>query len=474
MITDTLINTYMTNYQGGPSTAALTDGGFIVCWQSYNQNGDGFFDVYAQRYDASGVARGDEFRINTKANHTDNQRIPSIAALADGGFVVSWESYNQDGDGLGVYARHYAANGEAQGGEFLINTVIADNQSNPSVAALADGGFVVTWNSYNQDGNEFGIYAQRYAASGAELGREFLVNTTTASSQINPSITALADGGFVVSWASHGQDGDSYGIFAQRYDSVGEVQGAEFLVNTTTASHQMAPSITAFIDGGFVVTWNSYNQDGSGYGVYAQRYDANGAELGREFRINTATASDQVGRSTAALTDGGFVVTWQSFGQDGDGLGVYAQRYDANGEIQGGEFRVNTTSTGHQSNSSVTALADGGFVVSWDSYGQDGSDYGVYAKRYDADGNEIEWMIPPDLTSLPTADRLYNWAESIYSDLFPNHPTSQDVFGYYARVYENGNALGEQNDHIYFYDGISITLVGTVDDFLPDAMAAGF
>ncbi|MCW5599183.1 MAG: hypothetical protein KIT59_08750 [Nitrosomonas sp.] len=269
-------------------------------------------------------------------------------------------------------------------------------------------------------------------------------------------------------------DGDSYGIFAQRYDSVGEVQGAEFLVNTTTASHQMAPSITAFIDGGFVVTWNSYNQDGSGYGVYAQRYDANGAELGREFRINTATASDQVSRSTAALTDGGFVVTWQSFGQDGDGLGVYAQRYDANGEIQGGEFRVNTTSTDHQSNSSVAALADGGFVVSWDSYGQDGSDYGVYAKRYDADGNEIEWMIPPDLTSLLTADRLYNWAESIYSDLFPNHPTSQDVFGYYARVYENGNALGEQNDHIYFYDGISITLVSTVDDFLPDAMAAGF
>lgn len=90
------------------------------------------------------------------------------------------------------------------------------------------------------------------------------------------------------------------------------------------------------------------------------------------------------------------------------------------------------------------------------------------------DGNEIEWMISPDLTSLPTADRLYNWAESIYSDLFPNHPTSQDVFGYYARVYENGNALGEQDDHIYFYDGNSITLVGTADDFLPDAMAAGF
>ncbi|MCW5619138.1 MAG: hypothetical protein KIS65_08030, partial [Nitrosomonas sp.] len=150
------------------------------------------------------------------------------------------------------------------------------------------------------------------------------------------------------------------------------------------------------------------------------------------------------------------------------------QRYDANGEIQGGEFRVNTMSAGHQSNSSVAALADGGFVVSWDSYGQDGSDYGVYAKRYDADGDAIEWIIPPDLSTLPIADRLYNWAESVHPNLFPNHPDSQDAFGYYARIYENGHALGEQDDHIYYYDGNSIVLVGTVDDFLPDAVAAGF
>jgi len=474
MITDTLINTYINNYQGGPSTAALTDGGFVVCWQSYNQNGDGFFDVYAQRYDASGVAQGDEFRINTTTTNHNDKRIPSIAALADGGFVVSWESYNQDGEGFDVYAQRYAASGEAQGEEFIVNTTTADNQLSPSIAALADGGFVVTWNSYNQDGDEFGIYAQRYAASGAELGREFLVNTMTASSQINPSITALVDGGFLVSWMSHGQDGDSYGIFAQRYDSIGVAHSAEFLVNTTTASYQGNPSTAALADGGFVVSWESYNQDGDGFGIYAQRYDTNGTELGREFRVNTETASDQASQSTTALVDGGFVVTWQSHGQDGDGFGIYAQRYDANGDIQGGEFRVNTMSAGHQSNSSVAALADGGFVVSWDSYGQDGSGYGVYAKRYDADGNEIEWLIPPDFSTLPTTDRLYNWAESIYSDLFPNHPASQDVFGYYARVYENGNALGEQDDHIYFYDGNSIELVGTVNDFLPDAMAAGF
>ena len=120
-------------------------------------------------------------------------------------------------------------------------------------------------------------------------------------------------------------------------------------------------------------------------------------------------------------------------------------------------------------------------MVSWQSDGQDGDGYGVYAKRYDADGDAIDWIIPPDLPVLPpdpfilpTADRLYNWAESAHPNLFPNHPDSQDILGYYARIYENGHALGEQDDHIYYYDGNSIVLVGTVDDFLPDAVAAGF
>ncbi|WP_297324075.1 Ig-like domain-containing protein [Nitrosomonas sp.] len=74
------------------------------------------------------------------------------------------------------------------------------------------------------------------------------------------------------------------------------------------------------------------------------------------------------------------------------------------------------------------------------------------------------------------ADRIFDWGERQYPDLFSDHPESQDVFGYHARIYSNGNALGEQNDHIYFYDGGTgdIILVGTTADFLPQAIAAGY
>ena len=88
------------------------------------------------------------------------------------------------------------------GAEFLINTHTSNNQQSPSVTSLADGGFVVTWMSYNQDGSSWGIYGQRYAADGAASGSEFLINTHTSSNQQSPSVTSLADGGFVVTWMS--------------------------------------------------------------------------------------------------------------------------------------------------------------------------------------------------------------------------------------------------------------------------------
>ncbi|WP_394809202.1 putative Ig domain-containing protein [Nitrosomonas sp.] len=131
------------------------------------------------------------------------------------------------------------------------------------MAALADGGFVVTWIASS------GIYAQRYDASSAMQGTEFRVNTyNTAVYQFQPSVAALDDGGFVVTWLALS------GIYAQRYDASGVMQGAEFLVNTYTVGGQSFPSVAALADGGFVVTWMSRGQ--AGWGIYAQRYDSDG------------------------------------------------------------------------------------------------------------------------------------------------------------------------------------------------------
>jgi hypothetical protein len=380
------VNTYTSGAQQDPSITALNDGGFVATWSSDSQDGDGS-GIYGQRYDSVGAKAGGEFQVNTYTNSTQNG--PSITALNDGGFVATWKSWDQDGSGDGIYGQRYDSAGAKAGAEFQVNTYTSGNQSFQSITGLNDGGFVVTWDSDGQDGDLDGVFGQRYDSAGAKAGAEFQVNTYTNSAQFGSSITALNDGGFVATWWSFGQDGDHYGVYGQRYDSAGAKAGAEFQVNTYTNSAQNGPSITGLNDGGFVATWKSDGQDGSGNGIYGQRYDSAGATVGAEFLVNTTTYSDQMYPSITALNDGGFVATWWSFGQDGDHYGVYGQRYDSAGAKAGAEFQVNTYTSDSQYFPSITALNDGGFVVTWQSVGQDGDHYGIYGQRYDSAGQAV-------------------------------------------------------------------------------------
>jgi Ca2+-binding RTX toxin-like protein/subtilisin-like proprotein convertase family protein len=380
---ETRVNTATNSQQQYPSVTALADGGWVVTWMSYGQDGSEY-GVFGQRYGADGSLQGGEFKGNTFAN--SSQQEPSVTALTDGGWVVTWMSYGQDGSDWGVFGQRFGANGAAQGGEFRVNSVVNGAQYYPSVTALVDGGWVVTWNSNGQDGNELGIFGQRYGADGAAQGTEFRVNNYTNSNQHHPSVTALADGGWVVTWMSNGQDSSNHGVFGQRYGVDGTALGEEFRANTYTNGDQIYPSVTALAGGGWVVTWMSIYQDGSAYGIFGQRYGADGVTRGTEFKVNTYTNNEQQYPSVTALVDGGWVVTWMSANQDGSGWGVFGQRFGADGAVQGVEFRANTYTISTQFYPSVTALVDGGWVVTWMSTDQDGSDFGIYSQRYTVDG----------------------------------------------------------------------------------------
>ena len=356
-----------------------------------------------------------EFLV-TDSSLSSNQKITS---LPDGGFVVTWESF--DGDNSDIFGQRYTRLGAAEGAGFWLNTTMEDWQSNPAITSLPDGGFVVTWAS-GQDGDGTGIYGQRYTSAGAASDVEFRVNTTTAGWQQNPTITSLSDGGFVVSWVSSGQDGNGTGIYGQRYTSSGAVTGGEFRVNTTTANDQSAPAITLLSDGGFVVTWESKLQDGSNSGIYGQRYTSSGAATGGEFRVNTTTENSQLYPSITSLADGGFVVAWSS--ELDFSWGTYGQRYTSTGEAVGGEFRVNATEQDDYTAPAIKSLSDGGFVVAWQSaFFQDGDGWGISGQRYTSTGAAMggEFQVntttegsqyDPSITALPNGGFVATWRSS--------------------------------------------------------------
>src|SRR5207247_1044019 len=107
-------------------------------------------------------------------------------------------------------------------------------------------------------GSYSGIFGQRYAGSGATLGPEFQVNTYTTGFQTEPALAAAPSGSFMVVW--QGLEGSSWGVFGQRYAASGTPLGPEFRVNTFTAQEQLLPSIASDGLGNFVVVWQS-NQD---------------------------------------------------------------------------------------------------------------------------------------------------------------------------------------------------------------------
>ena len=341
---------------------------------------------------------GGEIRVNTYT--TNDQSQPRVAALNDGGYVIAWQSSGQDGKDNGIYGQRYNASGTKTGDEFLINSNGASySQETPEVTGLPGGGFVVTWVS-DQDGDGKGIYAQRFDANGAKLGTEFQVNTNTALDQIDPSVTSLKDGGFVVTWT--GPDGGFTGIFGQRFAADGTKIGTEFQINTITNLVQKGSAVTALANGGFAVKWWSESRLDLGKyhtnepGLAVQMFDAYGAKIGTEFAIdsyyNTFVGSAGPAYSSiTGLADGGFVVTGSSSVNDTwfpDFGGITGQRYSVSGTKLGPPFKINTNGQGNVFDGTrVTSLTDGGFVVTWVSKHID-NDFSIYGQRFLSDGTK--------------------------------------------------------------------------------------
>jgi len=373
---DFQVNSYTTGNQYVPRLGTTADGDFVVAWRGYDGDNVG---VFARRVDTGGTVLGADFQVNTYT--TAGQYPWDVAPRADGGVVVVWGSAGQDGDGSGVFAQLVDSTGLAVGTEFQINTYTTGAQSPAKIALAADGGFVAVWESYGQDGDGSGVFGQRLDSTGAPLGTEFQINSYATSTQNNPVIAADEAGGFVVAWSSNGQDGDSFGIFAQRVDSVGAPVGTEFQINTYTTSGQARPGIARAADGAFAIVWGSSGQDGDTGGVFGQRLDGTGVLVGTEFQINTYTTSNQTLSRVAATPEGGFAVVWDSVGQDGSDGGVFGQRLDSAGAAVGAAFQVNAYTTGSQSLPRVRGATESGFLVVW-SGSPDADGAGVFARRF--------------------------------------------------------------------------------------------
>jgi VCBS repeat-containing protein len=289
--------------------------------------------------------RGGEFVVSKQ--NLEEQTAPSIAGFAAGGFIMVWTTSHtlQDGSGRAIKAQRYDAAGNAVGPEVLINSSAAGDQREPSVTTLASGGYVVTWETTDatQDGSGVAIKGQLFDSAGVKVGPEFLVNSQSASDQTASSVTGLEGGGFVVTWATADatQDGFGSAIKGQIYSPAGVAVGGEFLVNTGALGHESAPDVTSLSGGGFVATWT--RGSGTNADIYAQVFDSTGAKTGSQFLVSTTSINNQDLASVTEISGGRFVVTWvHDVSLSTIESQIRARIFSADGTPIGDDFLVNT------------------------------------------------------------------------------------------------------------------------------------
>jgi len=417
------VNTHTTNKQENPAIAMDGAGNFIVVWNSYLQDKSSN-GIFGQRCDKNCTPLGEEIQINTTSG--GNQKEPSVAMDTAGYFIVVWQGPGTaEADKEDIFARRFDSNGRPLGSEFRVNTNTNDKQLCPRAAMNNTGKCVIVWESANvpEDGKK-AICSQLYDSNGLKIGTEFVVNDGPSDGRY-PNAAIDSQGNFAVVWM---QDKSSNSIIGRLYNADGSPKVEPFEVSTIRFSSVTQPSISMSTEGRFVVAWDGDPELAGLDDIHARMFEADGTAIDEQFIVNTTIEGPQQNPKVVMNNRRQFIVVWDSkIDPDINEREIFAQRYDNTGEAIGDEFQVNTYIEADQKHPAVAMGQGRKFVTTWQSYGQDGSGYGVFGQMEQmvgsADFNGDGLVNFSDYSIL--ADEWFKIGEPLTADLIEDNKINE-------------------------------------------------
>jgi hypothetical protein len=311
-------NTVTAGNQTEPSVAMDAAGSFVVAWHGPGVSDE---DIFAQRFDPNGQAVGVEFQVNSLTD--GRQRYPKAAMNPAGAFAIVWESEKPEPEASTrvICCRLYDANATEIGEEFEVN--LQTDCRYPDVAMDASANFAVVW---MQDRSSNSIIARLYSAGGTARTEPFELSTIHFSSITRPSIAMSDSGHFVVAWDGDPKLASLDDVHARLYEPDGTPIAEQFIVNAGRDGAQQYPAAAMNSSREFLIVWNSrVDPNVNERDIFGRRYNSSGRPIGVEFQVNTCTMADQRYPDAAMGETGQFVTVWQSEEQDGSGYGIFAQ-----------------------------------------------------------------------------------------------------------------------------------------------------
>lgn|GEM_PF-4144596 len=383
-----MVNTDWSSDQKSPATAALANGGFVVTALDKIVADD--YNIVLNIFNSSGQKVISEKKLIL--TNVAESCIPKAADLKNGYFVLTWES---NGD---IFAQIFDYSGVAVTSEFRVNGVLyqTNDQSDQSVASLGDGKFVIAWETDGEDGNRksvnYKIYSYASSSGLVTIKSDTRANQYTTHHQKDPSIAVLNDGNFVILWESRDSRYIGYDVAGSVFSSYGSPISKEFRVNNSSEYYQNDQkwiNVAALNDGSFVVSWVSAIADAPSStslkvnGVFSRKcfFNGSGVVFSPVKKVNSTDLiefeysidgddyeMDFNTPQVLGLADGGYVVVWDSMDNlDGQGSSVRAQRFSVNNELLGSEYQINVNGRNDQRKPSLATLANGDVIFVWQS-----------------------------------------------------------------------------------------------------------
>lgn len=366
--------------------SALLEAGSQIMGQTPAASAAGGVSPLGGEYSVLGAIPGDQVK-------------PSLCLTTTGG-VVAWQDNVVDAHGQGIGGVLLNPDGTMAGSTFRVNNTKLGDQLAPLAVTLANGRTLYLWQSKVAGTSDIYARLAQPPKKANAFGTTFYtldvrVNSVLKDAQLNPAVAALPDGSAVVTWQSYGQDGSGWGVYARHILAEGPkrfLQKKEFLVNQDTAYNQRDPAVTALANGNYVITWISEREKSAqGMDVYARVFTDAGTPVTDEIAINSDNSGtgECSSPAVAALNNGGFTVVWNQ--RDAvtltNGYDIWGRAFDGSFMPAGDDFRINTYLYGDQFNPKIASGPSGCLVV-WTSMGEDGSREGVYG-RYISGGTQL-------------------------------------------------------------------------------------
>ncbi|WP_341909504.1 filamentous hemagglutinin N-terminal domain-containing protein [Polaromonas sp. YR568] len=381
-----------TNHQVGVSgVTALNNGNYVVnsaYWDSSTAINVGAVTWGNGTTGVSGLISASNSLVGTVAN--DWVGLYGVTALSNGNYVVrsnTWDNGTAADAGAVTWGSGTAGvSGVVSASNSLVGSTASDQVGSGGVTALSNGSYVVSSHSWDSS-TAINVGAVTWGngttgVSGLVSASNSLVGST-ANNQVGlGGVTALTNGNYAVS-SYNWDNGTATNVGAVTWGNgttgvSGLVSASNSLIGSTALDQVGSAGITALTNGNYVVSsnnWDSSTAINVGAVTWGNGTTGVSGVVSASNSLVGSTASDFVGNSgITALSNGNYVVSSQSW-DNGTTTNAGAVTWGngttgVSGVVSASNSLVGSTANDSVGNSGITALSNGNYVVrstNWDS-----------------------------------------------------------------------------------------------------------